>query len=318
MVQNECKIAIGDLIRQHREALGLSQEQLCEGICSPVTLSRIETGGQIPSERRLRALMDRLGIVDTRQWVTQPAYEQRVEELQAETSARVARFSMAAEEEKPALRAEALKILEELERFAEPEDFMTRQQIMSERLRLGNGERPYTTKEIVAGALEALRITHPTFTLEKISEFRYTSMEINLLNQIEAAYARADDWKNALFLSKRLFLYIKENTPEIVRYAGQKAQLAANYARELNRAGEYEKAIEIAEEGRRVSVKYKRCEALPLILAVLANSHANLLHREVSIKFYRKAYYLYEEFGDTVGACATITEAKKKWGVELE
>lgn len=318
MVQNEYKIAIGDLIRQHREALGLSQEQLCEGICSPVTLSRIETGGQIPSERRLRALMDRLGIVDTRQWVTQPAYEQKVEELQAETRARVARFSMAAEEDKPALRAEAVAILEELERVAEPEDFMTRQQIASERLRLGNGERPYTTKEIVAGALEALRITHPTFTLEKIREFRYTSMEINLLNQIEAAYARADDWQKSFVLSRELFFYVRDNMPEVARYAGQKAVMAANYARELSIGEQYENAIKIAEEGRKTSIKYGRCEALPLLLAILANCHAHLKHREESTKLFWKAYYLYEEFGEMEGARAVVESAKNMLGLELK
>lgn len=317
MAENECKITIGALIRQHREALKLSQEQLSEGICSPVTISRIENDEQVPSERRLRALMDRLGIVDTRQWVPQRAYEQRVEELQAETRARVTRFALAAEENKPALRAEALESLEELERFAEPEDFLTRQQVASERLRLGNGERAYTTEEIVAGALDALRITHPTFTLERIKAFRYTYMEINLLNQIEAAYARAGDWQKALVLSRELFFYVRDNVPEVARYAGQKATMAANYARELKIGEQYEKAIEIAEEGRRISIKYGRYDVLPLLLAILANCHAHLKHREESAKLYWKAYYFYEEFGETEGVRAVVADAKNWLGLEL-
>lgn len=318
MVENECKITIGALIRQHREALKLSQEQLCEGICSPVTISRIENECQVPSERLLRALMDRLGIVDTRQWVPQRAYEQRVEELQAETRARMARFTLAAEEDKPALRAEALESLEELERFAEPEDFLTRQQILSERLRLGNGERPYNTEEIVAGTLEALRLTHPTFTIEKVSDFRYTYMEIDLLTQIEAAYARAGDWQKALTLSRALFVYVRDNMPEVSRYAGQKATMAANYARELGIGEQYEEAIAVAEEGRRISIKYRRCEALPLLLAVLANCHAHLKHREESARLYWKAYYLYEEFGEVEGMQSVAKSAKNLLGLQLE
>ena len=42
-------ILIGWIIKQTREEIGLTQEQLCEGICTPATLSRIENGKQAPS-----------------------------------------------------------------------------------------------------------------------------------------------------------------------------------------------------------------------------------------------------------------------------
>ena len=50
-----------ELIRQLRMEKGLTQEQLAEGICSPVTISRIENGTQQPSNRVLELLLDRLG-----------------------------------------------------------------------------------------------------------------------------------------------------------------------------------------------------------------------------------------------------------------
>ena len=36
----------GDYIREQRERMGVTQEDLCEGICSPGTLSKIENGRQ--------------------------------------------------------------------------------------------------------------------------------------------------------------------------------------------------------------------------------------------------------------------------------
>ena len=33
---------LGDYIKQKRLDLGLTQEQLCEGICEPMTLSRLD------------------------------------------------------------------------------------------------------------------------------------------------------------------------------------------------------------------------------------------------------------------------------------
>lgn len=53
---------IGGLIRQRREELGISQTRLCEGLCSCSTMSRIETGEQMPGFRLLMQLLDRLGL----------------------------------------------------------------------------------------------------------------------------------------------------------------------------------------------------------------------------------------------------------------
>lgn len=53
--------SLGDTLRQLRKQKGLSQEDLAEGICSPVSVSRIENGNQIPSQPVLEALLEKLG-----------------------------------------------------------------------------------------------------------------------------------------------------------------------------------------------------------------------------------------------------------------
>ena len=55
---------IGEVIRQRRMELGLTQEELCEGIYEPPTMSRIETGRQTPSRTKLNVLLQRLGLQD--------------------------------------------------------------------------------------------------------------------------------------------------------------------------------------------------------------------------------------------------------------
>lgn len=42
-------VFLGEYIKQRRLDLGLTQEQLCDGICEPVTLSRLENGKQTPA-----------------------------------------------------------------------------------------------------------------------------------------------------------------------------------------------------------------------------------------------------------------------------
>ena len=51
------QLFIGELIRQRRLELGLKQCELCEGICEPVTMSRLESGKQTPGSNKLRMLM---------------------------------------------------------------------------------------------------------------------------------------------------------------------------------------------------------------------------------------------------------------------
>lgn len=42
-------VFLGEYVKQRRLDLGLTQEQLCDGICEPMTLSRLENGKQTPA-----------------------------------------------------------------------------------------------------------------------------------------------------------------------------------------------------------------------------------------------------------------------------
>lgn len=52
---------LGHIIKNRREELQLSQEELADGICSVSTLSRIENGERMPSKNHYEMLMQRLG-----------------------------------------------------------------------------------------------------------------------------------------------------------------------------------------------------------------------------------------------------------------
>lgn len=53
---------LGTYIKKHREELGMSQEDLCGGLCAVSTLSRIENNQQDPSRRLTMSLLERLGL----------------------------------------------------------------------------------------------------------------------------------------------------------------------------------------------------------------------------------------------------------------
>lgn len=74
-------VLIGTIIKQRRKDLKLTQEQLCSGICDPVSLSRIETGKQVPSRSIVNALLQRLGLPDTRYYALSSKHELEIEAL---------------------------------------------------------------------------------------------------------------------------------------------------------------------------------------------------------------------------------------------
>lgn len=77
-------VFLGEYIKQRRLDLGLTQEQLCDGICEPMTLSRLENGKQTPSRNRINALLQRLGLPDDRYFALLSKNELEMEALQKE------------------------------------------------------------------------------------------------------------------------------------------------------------------------------------------------------------------------------------------
>ena len=74
-------ISIGEFIKHRRKELNLTQEQLCNGICDPVSLSRIENGKQTPRRTIINSLLQRLGLPDTRYYAPISENELEINEL---------------------------------------------------------------------------------------------------------------------------------------------------------------------------------------------------------------------------------------------
>ena len=113
------ELFLGEYIRQERLKQGVTQEQLCEGICEPITVSRMENGKQTPSYNRIRAFLHRLSLPDDRYFAVLSENELEIKGLQDEIRADSVRFSQAAPENQPDIQAAGLQKLERPERLTE-------------------------------------------------------------------------------------------------------------------------------------------------------------------------------------------------------
>lgn len=289
--------SIGEVIRAQRLKLGLTQEQLCEGICEPATISRLENDKQSPSYSMTKALLQRLDLPETRYNAILDAEEMKLEALKEEASAREALFWDAASQDEPRLREKALEAVRALEDFG-GDDPMVRQYAAGLRASLGTPDGPYSLEETLSMLLDALRITVPQFDLENISTLRYSREEMALIIRIVNAYALAGERNKVLDIYRQLVQYAQEHSWDQPLCADRLALILCNYAIELNTSGQRKAAVDITQQGLDICVKYNECQCLGSLLATQANACFHLGDLEKSKDLYYQAFYILKALGD--------------------
>ncbi len=279
------EFSIGEVIKQRRIELGLTQEELCEGIYEPPTMSRIETGRQTPSRTKLNALLQRLGLPDDRYYALLSDRELKIADLQKE----IVSCNVLGKQET------GLEMIEELERIADPEDTTIQQFILRSKVILGkleDGEiKPYSLEQRQEMLMQAIRLTSPKFNLEEIDRGLYSLDEVKVINQIALNYSRNDEHKKAIEIYNQLLRYIKKHFQNILQSGGLLPLVAYNYARQLLLVGRYEDALEIAQLGWQACVQYGQYATLPETLEIIAESYYFLGEKDKSKEFYCLAYY---------------------------
>ncbi len=311
------QVFLGDYVRKRREDLGLTQSQLCEGICEPITISRLENGKQVPSYTRIKALLERLGLPGSRYFALLSKNEERIETLRKDIRADIICFERAEDKDRPQIREQALAKLEELEQLAEPDDKIIRQYILSTKASLGKPEGPCSLEERLEMLLESIRLTVPRFNLEKIDLRRYSMEESTIINKIANSYSAVGQKRKAIDIYSQLLKYIETNDSELPKYAGHFCLVAYNYALDLALEKRLKEAAEIAEQGWQVSVKYGDYQLLPGFLAILAECCYFTDKKAQSAKLYMQAYYLYEAVRDKHNSHIIQNEMKVRLGLEI-
>lgn len=308
---------LGEYIKQERLKQGITQEQLCDGICEPITVSRLENGKQTPSYSRICAFLQRLGLPDNQYFALLNKNEMEVKVLQDEILADAVRFKRAAPEDQPSIRAEGLKKLEALERIVEKDDQIIQQYILSNKVTFGNPNGPYSPENRLDILLKALHMTVPNCDLDELNLGRYTLDEITLLNMIAATYAEMGQQIRATDIYRQLLKYVEKYNKRMSRYAGKVSLIAHNYALELFLMKRYDDAIEIAELGQKACVEYPHYQFLPGLLDIMGGCYFYKGNLKQCKKYYRDAHALYRVTGNDSDRISLEKAVKERLGLEF-
>lgn len=311
------EIFLGEVIRQRRLELGLTQEQLCEGICESMTISRLERGKQTPSRNTIIAILQRLGLPDDRYYALLSKNEVAISSLEKEIVACNIQFERATDTDKPQIRREALEKLRQLENIIDKGDTVSRQLILRSKVLLGGEDGTMTPEEKLENLLKAIRLTSPHFDLEEINNGLYTDMEIKIINQIATIYSHLGNHYQAIDILKQLTRYIQSHLQNIPADRAHVPMITYNYARELEMVRRYDDAIKNAEQGREICIHFGCYRSLPSLLAILAKCYYHKGTFSESADLYCQSYYLYKAIGDKSNQNLIRTEANELLNLNL-
>ncbi len=312
------EIFLGEIIKKRRLELGLTQEQLCEGICEPITISRMENGKQTPSRNRINAILERLGLPGERYYALLSKNEEKIENLRKELLSYTILLERSMEPEKTKLLKKTQAKAQELEDISEPDDRITRQFILSCKVIIWKEEGICSLEDELKLALKALRLTVPNFDLEEINKSLYCLEEVSIINQIAGIYSRMENNRKAADIYGQLLKYIQKHYQNITQSAGHLPLIAHNYACTLDICGRYEEAIEIAELGWQSCIKYGHYQFLPGIIHILAECYYFLGNEAKSKDLFYQSYYLYKTIDNKRNLHLLQEDAKKYHNIIFE
>lgn len=280
---------LGDIIRLTRKSLSITQEQLCDGICSTETLSRMETGKQSPNRETYELLMERMGRIRERAYSMLSISDFKVLEKKKQLEDCLHHYDYH--------RAEVLlkEIKRSLGNTVLDRQFLIRSESMI-RYRLNE----ITSDQCLEGLQEAIRLTIPRYGTISLANWPLTYSETIITLNISTVYAENEDYEKAIEILEEVISALDHSYMEEQQRVIMQLPNISNLSKWQSKIGDYEKSIETALGGIELCRKYKLCSALPHLIYCVAWNKEQLISMGVQpqekiqecIKDYKKGYYL--------------------------
>ena len=278
-------IYLGDVVLQRRKSLDLTQEMVCEGLCSTMTLSRFEGNKQTPSRDLVTAILQRLGLPDDQYYAHLTRKETKLVRLRKEIRAYCNQFEHTTGEERQQICTYALEKLQSLERCVKENDCINQQFILMARVTLDL----YPLQNQLEMLMKSIRLTSPRFNLDELDTCLYHENEILGINQIAIRYALCEQFGKAFDIFGQLLTLVQKRTPN----HSSLPLITYNYALYLASEGRLEEALKISGIGQKSCIAQGYYEMFPKLLHIDAGCYYILGESDKSLNLFRSAYHIY-------------------------
>ena len=244
---------IGMIIRRRRMELGLSQEDLADGICAVTTLSRIENGERMPTQNHLEILLQRIGYSD----MMIQSYVDESDFVAHEMKFKIRQAYI----EKDATKAQEL--LQQFKALVAKPSAIDEQFIRLHDVILY--PQKYSKEERLQELEDAICLTHPRYKCGHFP-FLLSYEEIVLLNNIALSHAHCGRRKETIDILYSIVDYYDTHMVNAEEALRTEPMTLYNLSKYLGLENRFDECIRICDRGIQLAQKTGRCQIFPQTL----------------------------------------------------
>lgn len=269
-----------DVIRRSRMASHLSQERLCEDICTQETLSRIESAKRAPSSRNMRLLLKKMKR--DRERVGMNLVTEKYELLALEKKI------AAAEHRHRVELAKAYR--QEIQKNLDLSAVSNRQHFLSEKVRQELRDGLYSREEGIGKLYEILQLTLKC-EYQNIYEYSLTDRESNILNLIAISYCEMGKKENGIEIWRKILENYEKKAVDKMFFFRRWELVSGNLCGNLQEMGKIEEPIQLCRKRIQYALHAGRGQeigrSLIIIACVLLENNLEEKKEEYLSNFFR-------------------------------
>ncbi len=280
---------IGEIIKEERIRKRISQEELCFGICSVSTLSRIENGTQNPSFKVKEAILERLGHNTDNLVIYAEDSEIKKHRLENEILARMVHWQ------------EIDSLLDEYKQLIANRG--TEEQLEVQFYKMAEAiqafyRQMWEWKRVRKQLTEALRITLPGYEIEQIDDIKLLSgAELQILNNIALTYAKETENDKAIRILEFLVRYLEKGKLNVESPGKYYPVLLCNLVKLYEAENRYREVKICSKKGMDYCISQSRLNSFAEHLFYYGKACHKLGESEEAEVYYKRSISLFESIG---------------------
>lgn len=283
------KYSLGAIVRMKRYSIHISQEKISDGICSVETISRMENGKQIPIKSNYELLMERMGSSKVRAYSMLTVADFDILDRMKQFEDYIQLF----EYEK------ADKVLISLEKMEEKTLF-DQQFLQRARTIVDYRLKRIPVEEFIDRLDKAIKITIPQFDEVNLNSWPFNMQETLAVINMATGYAELGDMNKTVELFNNVLNALNHGYMDRKQSSAFQVSIYTNLSKSYSIMENYNKAIEMAQEGIKLCKKEKMGSSLPLLFYNLAWDMKKQIDQEVigienldiCSKYLKEGYYI--------------------------
>ena len=299
-------LKIGNIIKQRREELGLTQAQLCDGLCNQKTISRIENNTTQPSGYVIENLFLRLHIPKNLYYDLLSINNYEIAKLKKDI--------IIANRDKNFNKVNSL--IEQIKKYKESEEPYLKQFIL--RSEIISKHKIISLEEEIKLLKEAIDYTIPNFDIDNFEDKFLNLEESKIILTIANRYCELGENERAINILKSLLLKneklidINEESVALV------VLIIYSLSQELSIKEDYYNALSITEKGISILTKFNKATHLGDLLLNKGYCMFKLDKRDDALSLYKKSILIFDIFNLESKKSFALKEAKELLGINIE